>query len=194
MQSERQKQIIEQAIKIIDENGIQGLTIKKLSQGIGISEPAIYRHFGSKTEIISALLDNLLETANFFSSINKNVEGTAIDKIQFLVDKIVEQFIENPALISVVFAEEIFKNEDILKNKRVNIVDSNEDSIEQILETGKKEGNISPELDTKSLALMIMGSLRLLVKRWSMSGFSFNLSEHADDLVRTFAKLISACP
>ncbi|MCD4664213.1 MAG: TetR/AcrR family transcriptional regulator, partial [Bacteroidales bacterium] len=45
MLSDRQQQIIEESIKIIDEKGIQGLTIKNLSKAIGISEPGIYRHF-----------------------------------------------------------------------------------------------------------------------------------------------------
>ncbi len=191
MQSERQKQIIEQAIKIIDKNGIQGLTIKNLSKGIGISEPAIYRHFGSKTEIISAILDRLLETANYFSTINKRVKGPALEKIKFLINKLVENFSKNPALISVIFAEDIFKNQNILKNKIIFILNKNEESIEEILETGKKEGNIAKDFDTKSLALIIMGSLRLLVKRWHISDFEFNLQDNANELVHTLTKLIA---
>ena len=48
MLSERQLQIIEESIKLIDNKGIQGFTIKNLSKEIGISEPGIYRHFESK--------------------------------------------------------------------------------------------------------------------------------------------------
>ena len=52
MLTERQQEILDKSIEIISRKGIQGLTIKNLSKEIGISEPAIYRHFESKTDIL----------------------------------------------------------------------------------------------------------------------------------------------
>lgn len=45
MKTERQQEIIDVALKLINNKGIQGLTMKYRSRDIGISEPAIYRHF-----------------------------------------------------------------------------------------------------------------------------------------------------
>ena len=56
MMTKRQEEITKEAIKLISEKGIQGLTIKNLSKRIGISEPAIYRHFEGKTDILLNLL------------------------------------------------------------------------------------------------------------------------------------------
>lgn len=52
MHSERQNQIISETIRLIHTKGIQGLTIKNISNGIGVTEAAIYRHFKSKDEIL----------------------------------------------------------------------------------------------------------------------------------------------
>jgi len=43
--SSRQSEIINTAIKLIGEGGIQALTIKNISSEIGIAESALYRHF-----------------------------------------------------------------------------------------------------------------------------------------------------
>ena len=43
--SKRQKEIIGAAISLIAQNGIEGLTTKALAAAVGISEPALYRHF-----------------------------------------------------------------------------------------------------------------------------------------------------
>ena len=56
--TERQQQIVEIAIKLIADKGIQNLTTKNLAKEIGISEPAIYRHFSSKLEILKAVITN----------------------------------------------------------------------------------------------------------------------------------------
>lgn len=55
--TKRQQEIIWSAVHLIDENGIQGLTIKNLSARIGFTEAAIYRHFKSKGEILSAIIN-----------------------------------------------------------------------------------------------------------------------------------------
>ena len=43
--SDRQIEIMEAATARIDTYGIQNLTIKNLAADIGLSEPALYRHF-----------------------------------------------------------------------------------------------------------------------------------------------------
>ena len=57
--SKRQLEIIDTAIKLIGDGGIQALTIKNLSTEIGVAESALYRHFKSKTEVLSTVLDFL---------------------------------------------------------------------------------------------------------------------------------------
>ena len=46
--TDRQIEIMEAATNRISKYGIQNLTIKTLAEDIGLSEPALYRHFKSK--------------------------------------------------------------------------------------------------------------------------------------------------
>ena len=126
MLSERQQQIVEESVKLINEKGIQGLTIKNLSKRIGISEPGIYRHFESKTAIILTILDNFKEMSSMLSSMMENYQDTAFARISFMFSKMVEIFTDDPSIISVIFSEEIFKNDELLKQKVVEIMNMNE--------------------------------------------------------------------
>lgn len=54
----RQQEIIDAALALIAEQGIQNLTIKNIAAALKITEPAIYRHFDSKFAILDALLDS----------------------------------------------------------------------------------------------------------------------------------------
>ena len=105
MLTERQKQIIDESINLIAEKGIQGFTIKNLSKAIGISEPAIYRHFESKTNILLAILDNFKQMADMLSEMMSGAEMTAVEKISFMFEKMVDMFNETPTLVSVIFSE-----------------------------------------------------------------------------------------
>ena len=192
MLSERQEQIIEESIKLIDEKGIQGLTIKNISKVIGISEPGIYRHFESKTEILLSILNNFKEMAILLSEMMENYEATAIEKIRFMFSMMLELFSETPSMVSVIFSEEIFKNEEVLKIKIVEILNLHGQTIENIISEGQSEKNIREDIDEKSLALIAMGSLRLLVKKWDLNNHNFSLSTEGNKLIAVLSKVLSA--
>ena len=52
----RQNEIIEAALKLMAEGGIRELTIKNLAGKLKITEPAIYRHFRNKSEIVRTMI------------------------------------------------------------------------------------------------------------------------------------------
>ena len=193
MLSERQEQIVEESIKIIDRKGIQGLTIKNLSKAIGISEPGIYRHFESKTEILLSILNNFKEMAEMLSGLMKDFDGAAIDKIEFMFSRMLDLFSTTPSMVSVIFSEEIFKNEELLKLKITEVLNIHAQNIEYIIEKGQEENNVRKDIEIKTLALMIMGSLRLLVKRWDLNKHNFDLNEEGRKLIKGLDKILK-CP
>ena len=183
MLTDRQIEIINISINIIAKNGIQGLTIKNLSKKIGISEPAIYRHFESKTDILLAILKNFEEVSSFMNEAMKGGNGTTISKIEFLFSKIIEIFSQEPSHISVIFSEEIFKNEEILKDRIVEIMSSKQKTIEDLLIEGQRKGEIRDDIDYKTLALIVIGSLRFIVKQWDLKNQHENLNEEGQKLI-----------
>ncbi|NOY51898.1 MAG: TetR/AcrR family transcriptional regulator [Chlorobi bacterium] len=191
MLSDRQQQIIEESINIIDKKGIQGLTIKNLSKAIGISEPGIYRHFGSKTEILLSILNNFKEMAIMLSGLMDDFQGTAVEKIEFLFTRMLAVFSESPSMVSVIFSEEIFKNEESLKIKITEVLNTHGKTIDTIIQKGQDEKNVRGDIDRETLVLIIMGSLRMLVKRWDLSNHSFNLETEGKKLIAGLNKILA---
>jgi AcrR family transcriptional regulator len=191
MLTERQEEIINVSIEIIANRGIQGLTIKNLSKEIGISEPAIYRHFESKTDILLAILKNFEEVSSFMNEAMKGGNGTAVSKIEFMFSKIIEIFSMEPSHISVIFSEEIFKNEEVLKEKIVEIMNSKQKSIEELLIDGQQKGEIRDDIDHKTLALIVIGSLRFMVKQWDLKNQYENLNEEGQKLIEGLKLIVT---
>ncbi len=185
MLSDRQNEIITTSIGLIDEKGIQGFTIKNLAKEIGISEPAIYRHFDSKMAIMSTILDSFKYKMNTYhqqKDYNSDVSGA--DQLREFFGMIFRVFTENPSLVSVIFAEEIFQNEPLLTSKILEIQTTNEVVIKEMLSKLKldsKLANVEPEM----VAIILFGSVRLLVRKWKMSSYQFNLNEKGAKLIDT---------
>ena len=189
--TKRQEEIIDISIGIIAEQGIQGLTIKNLSKNIGISEPAIYRHFDSKIQILITILNNFSEMAVFLNEVMKSNNDTAASKIEFMFSRIIDIFKETPSYISVIFSEEIFKNEEVLKNKIVAILAKNEQTVEGILKKGQENGEVRTDIDYKNLALIVMGTLRFKIKQWDLNDYQGDIIKDGKNILDS-VKLIIA--
>jgi len=188
MFSDRQKQILDESISLIDRKGIQGFTIKNLSKEVGISEPAIYRHFESKFDILKSILDafkmRVAENQKIFKENNKR----PADKLKLFSEMIFKIFEENPALITVIFSEEIFFNETQLSDQVTKIQKMNEDMITSILNDLHQNKKLPRDFDINSFTLMYFGSIRLLARKWRNSNYSFNLQQRGSKLMNYLLK------
>ena len=190
MQTERQKEIVQVALELINKKGIQGLTIKNISKEIGISEPAIYRHYDNKIQILIAILDFFKGNTEKIFAKELNDDTKAIDKIEHLFSKHFASFSAMPSMVSVVFSEEIFRNEPMLIDKISEVVNKNDKVLTTIILNGQKNGEIRTDIEAKHLSVIIMGTLRLFVKKWQFSAYSFNLPLEGKKLVESIKTLI----
>ncbi len=190
MHTERQQEIISTALDLINEKGIQGLTIKNLSKKLGITEPAIYRHFENKIQILIALLDLLKKNTSGIFDAELNSDEPAVRKIERLFAKHFKSFSQMPSLASVVFSEEIFRNEKKLIDKISEVIEQNNQTLLTILKEGQQKNEIRTDVDASHLVIFIMGALRLFIKKWQFAGFAFNLEREGDKLSESVKRLI----
>ena len=54
---ERRRQIVEVAVRLFSEHGFRGTTTKEIAQAAGVSEAIIFRHFATKEELYTAIID-----------------------------------------------------------------------------------------------------------------------------------------
>jgi len=190
--TKRQKQIIDISIHIISEKGIQYLTMKNLSNKLGISEPAIYRHFESKQKILIAVLDSFKHQNKLINESIKNEDETAFQHLQRSIEMIMAKFQKNPAMSAVIFSEEIFQNQSELSDMVKNIMNSTIYFFTQLLEKGQKDGSIRHDIGKEELSVIVMGSIRHIVTVWRLSGFTIDLNKNGEKLIKTLEVIIAA--
>ncbi len=192
MKTARQIEIAETALDLISEKGIQGMTMKNLSKKIGISEPAIYRHYENKIEILIAILDIFKENVATIFQQELHANRTALEKIEDLFMQHFNSFSRNPSLVSVIFSEEIFRNEPTLISKIYEVIEKNAAILRSIIQQGQARNEIRSDIGANHLAIVIMGSLRLFVKQWQFNNYVFDLNVKGKELVTSIINLLRA--
>jgi AcrR family transcriptional regulator len=65
---ERRRQIIEAAAALFSQRGFGGTTTRQVAEAAGISEPTIFKHFGTKEDLYAAILEAKVETEAILES------------------------------------------------------------------------------------------------------------------------------
>ncbi len=55
----RQAEILDRATELVAESGLAQLTMKRLAERVGFTEPAIYRHYPGKSALLAAMIERL---------------------------------------------------------------------------------------------------------------------------------------
>lgn len=186
----RQKEIINVTVAIIAEEGIQKLSIKNISNRIGISEPAIYRHFACKTDILLAVLKYFIHSTESILNDGIDTDLSPLKQVGSILMNFFRRFNENPQLVTIIFSEEIFPTDDRIAKEIFSIIQLNQMTFIKLIEKGKETGEIRDELASEQLSTIILGALRVLVKKWHLSKYSFDLIKEGDRLINTLMLLI----
>lgn len=189
--TERQIEIMEAAITRIDTYGIQNLTIKNLAADIGLSEPALYRHFTSKNDILLSLLNYfLLELKNRIQVILSEPYRTAAEELRTIFKSQLQAFTNKPAIVSVIFAENIFHFDSSLSHKVSEIMDLMHQHVNANIEKGQKAGQYSKLINASTLTTIILGGMRMTVLKWKISGHRADLMKDGTAVLEGILKMI----
>ena len=189
--SDRQIEIMEAATARIDTYGIQNLTIKNLAADIGLSEPALYRHFKSKNDILLGLLNYFITgMKNSIQSLPFKSNKTEGDKLRAIFNSQLQTFINKPAIVSVIFAESIFHFDNSLSNNVSEIMDLMHQYVKTNIEKGQRNGTYNKLIGASTLTTIILGGMRMTVLKWKISGHKSNLMEDGTAVLEGILKMI----
>jgi len=168
----RKDNIIISAIDIINELGLQGLSIKEIASRQGINESALYRHFKNKDSIINGVLDYFTQYDNAIYNTVIKKDISIKEKILFYAKSYIEYYQSYPAITGIWFSYEAFRHEPVAMEKIDYVFTNRLNSLVKLIEEGQVNGEINYFFTAKELAEMIFGFLRLSIYEWRVADFS----------------------
>ena len=187
----RKKEIVAAVRKLIIIYGSENVTIKKIAQEIGISEAAIYRHFNSKKDILSFLIDDLEET--LIGDIAKNYSGEvgSLETLAKIILHHISSVEQRKGITFQVIAEIISFGDEDLNTKISDVINKYITMIKLVLSEGVKSGVVNQDVDLDATAKIFFGMTQGLVNIWALSKYSFNLEEEYMPLWNVLLKTIA---
>lgn len=171
----RRESIIITAIQVLYEAGINGMTIREIAKRQKISEPAIYRHFSGKKEIIK-------EVFKRYSIYDKVIKNTMIDNdmdgkegIKYFCKAYAEYYQNYPEITTVMFSFDMFKYDDDANEEMKNITKSRYDLLFGFVSKAIEKKEISSDKGVQVITDSIFSILWATIFLWRMENCNFDV-------------------
>jgi AcrR family transcriptional regulator len=152
----RKRQIVQVTLGLIGEEGIQGTTMSRIADAVGITEPSLYSHFASRQEILLAALEVVYERVQEIAE--QATDPDALERLRqmgryhsYLVD------IEDPEYLYPLFE---FIAAPPSAGLRKALGEHQMMPLEHVAATvdmAKEQGTVREDIDSMELAGMIIG-------------------------------------
>jgi len=168
-QTDLKEKILTTGIKLFLTNGYVGTSIRDLTDTVGIARGTLYWHFKSKDQILDEILDRYCE--RFIDAAIETMNscnGDFLTKFHVFYRFITEFARDNPELLMVfdTLLGEISRNGTEAANKMKEIRSRLGNSIESLLEIGRKEGVVDKDIDIKLHAHIILATFTGMLLHW----------------------------
>ena len=173
----RRRQIADAARELIIKYGSEHITGRRIAKEIGITEGAIYRHFKSKRDILSFLIEEI--EATLVADIERGMTSgaTPLQVIDNAMKSHISSIEQRRGVTFLVIAEIISLGDKKLNRQASEVLNRYKGRIRDIISEGIKSGEIRDDVAPETAAILLSATIQGLVNQWALSNYGFGLEE-----------------
>ena len=177
----RRMQIADAARTVAVKYGSEHVTVRRIAKEIGVSEGALYRHFKSKHDILSLMVERIQE--DLVADIKGGAAGqTPLGMLDSALRNHMSSIEQRKGVSFQVIAEIISLGDKRLNRQASEALDRYVGHIRDLLLEGIEAGEIRKDVDPEKAATLITAAIQGLVSRWALSNYSFNLEQEYESV------------
>jgi AcrR family transcriptional regulator len=180
----RRTQIVQTALSLLADTPIDRLTTRQIAEQVGISQPALFRHFRSRGEILEEVVDHTREAlARVVGEVLKH-DGTMAGRLHGLARGLFEHAAMHPGLLRLLF-HHAAGDDAPFQNRLAHLVAMQRALAEEIVRSGQASGEVPAEVDAAQGAALFLALVQGTLLQWQLSGRTLSL-EGAPERVVAF--------
>lgn len=183
---ERRREILAAMLAMAGEEGADRVTTRALARRVGISEPALYRHFpGGKAEMWRALAGLIGEhMQDAWRRALAGVTG-APEQLRALVIAQIGLMASLPALPAILFTRALQRDNAALRAGIAEVAGRFHARLEQIIAEGQRRGELRGGADPDAAAWLLISVAQGTAMRWWLSERAFGLEAEGTRILET---------
>lgn len=174
--ADRKTEIIETAIRLSADIGPDRVTTQHLADAVGVTQPAIFRHFATKADIWAAVSEHI---AAGISALHHPTAEDEADDAHGALHRVVGDHLHHisrqPAIPAILFSRELQSDNAALKQTFASLLEERLATFAGLIRRAQTTGQHQAHLIAEDAAGLVLAALQGLSMRWLLEDRTFDL-------------------
>ena len=183
----RKEEILDKAMALLAEEGLNHLTMKRVAERVGFSEPAMYRHFKDKQDLMLAMIQKVRD--RFFQIMDQADRSAPPGAFLEQTFCRILAYLEEVRGVTILFlSDSTYNRREPLRRALLEWFGGMESRFSAYLEEAKARGEVPERLHMKGAALTFLGAIQSLTIRYIIGDGKPSITEHCKDVLQVLLK------
>jgi AcrR family transcriptional regulator len=173
--SDRQVEIIKHTIELMGEEGAHNFSIRKLAKRVGVTEPAVYRHFESKDDLMVNVASFIVQNWNLLLTDIKVPKLPPVDQLRLIFENVIVYCDENRLFARTVFTADLISSDTGMTRILKELKHEGVQRFSQMLREWKDRGEINRDINCGNVTDIFFGAFQWVMSDWISEDFSYDL-------------------
>lgn len=172
---ERKAQIVAEVLRLADEIGPDRLSTTDVARAIGLSQPAIFRHFPTKGALWLAVADDIADQLqSYWAAAEAGATGPQA-RLKALIGAQVTAIAETPALPSILFSRELQVDNPALCDVFRKLLNVFQGRLVAAIRELQAAGHLRRDVGPEDVAILLTSLVQGVAIRWTLGARGFAL-------------------
>lgn len=172
---ERKAQIVAEVLRLADEIGPDRLSTTDVARAIGLSQPAIFRHFPTKGALWLAVAEEIADRLqSYWAAAEAGATGPQA-RLKALIGAQLTAIAETPALPSILFSRELQVDNPALREVFRGLLGTFEGRLVAVIRELQAAGDLKRDVSPEDVAILLTSLVQGVAIRWTLGARGFAL-------------------
>jgi len=172
---ERKAQIVAEVLRLADEIGPDRLSTTEVARAIGLSQPAIFRHFPTKGALWLAVAEDIADRLqSYWAEAEAGATGSHA-RLKALILAQLTAIAETPALPSILFSRELQVDNPALRDVFRKLLSAFQVRLVAVVRELQAAGHLRRDVGPEDVAILLTSLVQGVAIRWTLGARGFAL-------------------
>ena len=172
---ERKAQIVAEVLRLADEIGPDRLSTTDVARAIGLSQPAIFRHFPTKGALWLAVAEDIADRLQSYWAVAEAGATGPHARLKALIGAQLTAIAETPALPSILFSRELQVDNPALRDVFRKLLSAFQGRLVAVIRDLQAAGDLKRDVSPEDVAILLTSLVQGVAIRWTLGARGFAL-------------------
>ena len=188
----RRSQIVQSALALLADTPVDRITTRQVARALGISRPALFRHFRSRDEILEAVVAHTRDDLERLAAEVLGRKDAPLAALDALMRGLVDYVARNPGVSRLLFHDVGSGERAPFQQPLEELVTTQRSRAAELVRRAQPSGEVRCDVDPERAAQLLIASFQGLLLQWQVSGRRAPLDREATAVLAFWAAALQA--